>query len=96
MSRGGRNRPRPSILPKGRPQPLVDHRTAQEGAEVVLTFAAIEALIGHALPTAAYVVGSYRSGTDFAHTRASRALGWRGRVDRDTWRVRFSRDTEEG
>ena len=96
MPRGGRNRPRPSILPKGRPQPLVDHRAAQEGAEVVLTFAAIEALIGHALPTAAYVVESDWSGTDFAHTRGSHALGWRGRVDRDTWRVRFGRDAEEG
>jgi len=96
MSRGGRNRPRPRILPNGRPQPLVDHHAAQEGAEVVLTFAAIKALIGHARPTAAYVVGSYWSGTDFAYTRASRALGWRGRVDRDTWRVRFGRDAEEG
>ncbi len=76
-------------------QPLVDYLAAQEGAEVVLTFAAIEAIIGDVLPTSAYVVPAHWSGTQSAHTRALRALGWRGRVDRHTWRVRFTRDTEE-
>lgn len=51
-----RGRPRPGILPKGRPQPLVDHLAAHAGAEVVLTFAEIEAIVGGALPVSAYVL----------------------------------------
>jgi hypothetical protein len=75
-----------------RDQPLVDYLAARDAREVVLTFAEIAAIIGRALPISAYVHAPYWNGDHFAHTRALRALGWSGTIDRSNWTVRFTRD----
>jgi hypothetical protein len=73
-------------------QPLIDYLAGRAERDVVLSFAAIENLIGASLPTTAQADSSYWSGSRQAHTRALHALGWRARLDYKTECVRFVRE----
>jgi hypothetical protein len=75
----------------GKYHPLVAHLAARRGGEALLTFAAIETIIGDTLPLSAYSESKYWSGTQFPHTRALLILGWRGEIERGKGRVRFTR-----
>ncbi len=76
-------------------QPLADHLAACAEAEVVLTFAEIEAIIGGPLSVTAQVSPAWWSATEHAHTRTWHALGWRSRLEQRERRVRFTRVAEE-
>ncbi len=81
----------------GRPHPskyrlLADYLAANEGAEVVLTFAQIEAILGDPLSVTAQTSPSWWSGTVPPHSRTWRSLGWRARLEQRNRRVIFTRD----
>ena len=64
--------------PKGsRYQRLADYLTEQSADEVTLSFAEIEALVGAALPTSAYLRDWWRNkGVHRGASRSWRAAGW--------------------
>ncbi len=77
-------------------QPLVDYLRAHPDAEeIILTFAAIEAILGGPLSVTAQVSPSWWSGRVQPHTRTWRALGWRGRLEQRDRCVHFTRPEEE-
>ncbi len=91
MPRGDWDRPHPSKY-----RLIADYLAANEGAEVVLTFAAIEAIIGGPLSVTAQVSPSWWSEAFRPHTQTWRELDWNARLEQRDRRVRFTRDAKEG
>ncbi len=91
MPRGVWDRPHPSKY-----QLIADYLAANGGADVVLTFAELEAIIGGPLSVTAQVSPAWWSATELAHTRKWHALGWRSRLEQRNRRVIFTRDGEAG
>ncbi len=89
MPRGDWDRPHPSKY-----RLIADYLAAHEGAEVVLAFAALEAIIAAPLSVTAQVSPSWWSGPDQPHTRSWRRLGWHARLEQRNRSVHFTR-TEE-
>ena len=82
--------------PKGsRYQRLADYLAAQSADEVALSFAEVEALVGAALPTSAYLRYWWRGyGATYRAGQAWRAAGWEATTltrRADEWRVTFRR-----
>ncbi len=65
----------PTILPRGRPQPLVDHVAAQHADTVTLSFAEIEALVGAPLSETMHVDSEMWNGVRHAYVRTWEATG---------------------
>ncbi len=76
-------------------QPLVDYLAAQEGAEVVLTFAAIEAIIGAPLSLSATIMPALWHAMTHPYVRQWREMGWRARFDRRNRCIHFTRAAQE-
>ena len=75
-------------------QPLADYLAAQHADEVRLSFAQIEAIVGSALPTSAYLRGWWWSkGAKRLAAQPWRAVGWEAALTRraDERRVTFRR-----
>ena len=81
--------------PKGsRYQRLADYLAAQPGDEVRLSFAQIEAIVGSARPTSAYMPSWWwNKGAKHLAAQPWRAVGWEAALTRraDEWRVTFRR-----
>ncbi len=89
MPRGDWDRPHPNKY-----QLLADYLAANEGAEVVLTFAQIEVILGDPLSVTAQVSPSWWTEARYDRTRGWRTLGWRARLEQRNRRVLFNRDPE--
>jgi len=81
--------PRPSAY-----QPLSDFLAAAHEDEIILTFAAIEAILDAALPPSATTKGGSWSNAGNSYVRTWRALGWSVRIDRRRGVVTFTRAVE--
>lgn len=90
-------------MPTERPSkydPLIHHLAAQTTSAMELNFAAIETLLGAALPPAARAYPAWwaNSAADQTHSWARRwtAAGWRARVDLSNEKVTFERVGDAG
>ena len=71
--------------------PLAQHLAAQDGDEVTLSFAAIEALLGASLPPSARK-RSWWQLSNASHVAAWQQVGWRVKTANLAWRtVTFAR-----
>jgi len=78
-------------------QPLADYLIAHpDVGAIVLTFGAIEAIIGVPLPKTMQVDTSAWNSAHHVYVRAWEAAGWVATLDLRNRQVVFTRDAEEG